>query len=195
MATDARFVTAAVLALALATSQAAEIAGVKFDPELRAVEGGPMLQLNGAGLRRKFIFKVYAMGLYLAGRTGSAEEAIGAPGPKRVAIRMLRDVSAKTFSDALEDGLRANHSEAEFKALGPRVQRLTAIMGQLGEAKEGMSIALDWRPGLGTAVVVDGRVRGRPIAGEDFYRALLRIWLGAHPVQDDLKGALLGKAE
>jgi hypothetical protein len=28
--------------------------------------------------------------------------------------------------------------------------------------------------------------------GEDFYRALLRIWLGDNPVQDDLKKALLG---
>ena len=31
-----------------------------------------------------------------------------------------------------------------------------------------------------------------PIAGEDFYRALLRIWIGDKPVQDDLKKALLG---
>jgi L(+)-tartrate dehydratase beta subunit len=29
-------------------------------------------------------------------------------------------------------------------------------------------------------------------AGEDFYRALLRIWLGEHPVQDDVKQGLLG---
>jgi hypothetical protein len=28
--------------------------------------------------------------------------------------------------------------------------------------------------------------------GEAFYRALLRIWLGEKPVQDDLKKALLG---
>jgi hypothetical protein len=30
------------------------------------------------------------------------------------------------------------------------------------------------------------------IEGEDFYRALLRIWLGDRPVQDDLKKSLLG---
>ena len=184
----------ALLLLACALPlQAAEIAGVKFEPELRAIEGGPMLQLNGAGLRKKLFFKVYAMGLYLPARTGNAEQAIDAPGPKRVAIRMLRDVSAQTFTEALADGLRANHSEAEFKALGPQIQRLTAIMTQLGEAKEGMSISLDWRPGLGTAVVVDGRTHGRPIPGDEFYRALLRVWVGKRPVQDDLKEALLGK--
>jgi hypothetical protein len=60
------------------------------------------------------------------------------------------------------------------------------------EAKKGMAITLDWLPGTGTQMTVDGRNTGAPIAGEDFYRALLRIWLGPKPVQDDLKKALLG---
>jgi hypothetical protein len=41
-------------------------------------------------------------------------------------------------------------------------------------------------------VVVNGKAQGSAIAGEDFYGALLRIWLGDKPVQDDLKKALLG---
>jgi hypothetical protein len=54
-----------------------------------------------------------------------------------------------------------------------------------------MTIALDWT-GAATQLLVDGKPVGRPIQGEDFYRALLRIWLGDKPVQDDLKKALLG---
>ena len=53
------------------------------------------------------------------------------------------------------------------------------------------------RPEVGAhAEVAQGRlqVRGRDIAGDDFYKALLRIWLGNKPVQDDLKPALLGKS-
>jgi hypothetical protein len=64
-------------------------------------------------------------------------------------------------------------------------------MGELQEAKKGMAILLDWQPGTGTVISVDGKTRGKPIPGEDFYRALLRIWLGERPVQDDLKKALL----
>jgi len=41
-------------------------------------------------------------------------------------------------------------------------------------------------------VAIDGKPAGEPIQGEDFYRALLRIWLGDQPVQEDLKKALLG---
>ena len=172
------------------TAHAAEVAGVKLDDRTKV--GGAELALNGAGLRKRAFFQVYAMGLYLAEKKPGAADAIGSPGAKRVAIHMLRDVDAATFTEALTDGMRANHEEAVMKALEPRVAQLAAIMAELQEAKKGMAILLDWQPGTGTVVTVEGKPRGKPIAGEDFYRALLRIWLGERPVQDDLKKALLG---
>ena len=69
---------------------------------------------------------------------------------------------------------------------------LSAIMAQLKEAKKGMAITLDWLPGTGTRMTVQGEPVGAPILGEDFYQSLLRIWLGPKPVQTDLKKALLG---
>jgi hypothetical protein len=104
---------------------------------------------------------------------------------------MLRDVGADAFTEALADGIRANHSEAEAKALEPRIKELAAIIAELKEAKKGMAISLDWN-GKETSLLARGKPMGRPIAGEDFYRALLRIWIGDKPVQDDLKKALLG---
>ncbi len=184
---------ALLLAPAICLAQSVEVGGVKFEPQVQVGDAGTALQLNGAGVRSRFIFSVYAMGLYLPARTSNAAEAISGTGPKRIALRMLRDVDAQTFTGALEDGLRANHSEAQFRALEPRVRQLAAIMAELKEAKEGMRIALDWRPGTGTVVMVDGGPRGRPIEGEDFYAALLRVWLGENPVQSDLKKALLGQ--
>ena len=54
-------------------------------------------------------------------------------------------------------------------------------------------VNLDWLPDSGTRLTFNGAQKGNDIAGEDFYRALLRIWLGDKPVQDDLKEHLLGK--
>ena len=150
------------------------------------------LQLNGKGIRKRVFFEVYEIGLYLPKKTNSSEEAITAPGAKRVEIRMLRDVSAEQFSDALADGIRANHSEADAKPLEPKVRQLSAIMAEVKEAKKGMAISLEW-DGKATHLLVDGKPAGAAIEGEDFYRALLRIWLGDKPVQDDLKKALLGR--
>jgi hypothetical protein len=166
---------------------AAEVAGVKIPDE------DQKLVLNGAGLRKRAFFQVYAIGLYLPEKKGAAAEAIGVAGPKRVAMHMLRDVGADQFGEALTDGMKDNHSEAEMKAFEPRMKQLLAAMSQIGEAKKGMRITLDWVPAAGTQLTVDGRPAGQPIAGEDFYRALLRIWLGENPVQADLKKALLGE--
>ena len=181
-------VTRLLLLLAFALPlQAAEVAGVKFDERVRIAD--TELALTGVGLRQRFIFDVYAMGLYV--RDAKADPVLQ-PGAKRIAIHMLRDVDADTFTQALVDGIRPNHDEATMKALEPRIAQLSATMAQMQEAKKGMAITLDWLPAGGTQMTVNGKAAGALIAGEDFYRALLRIWLGDKPVQDDLKKALLG---
>ena len=181
----------ALAAVALAvTASAADISGVKLEDKTQ-VESRDLV-LNGAGLRTRFrVVKVYVIGLYLPEKKSDSAAVLSLSGPKRAEIHMLRDVGADAFTEALVDGLRANHAEADFKALEPRVKELSDIMAQIGEAKNGMTIALEWT-GSGTRLVVNGKPAGKPIAGEDFYKALLRIWLGDNPVQDDLKKSLLG---
>jgi chalcone isomerase-like protein len=180
-----RLLLACLLVLAV-SAHAAEVAGVKIDDKARVAD--TELSLSGAGLRKRVFFQVYAIALYVRDRKA---DPISQPGPKRVQIHMLRDVGADQFTDALADGIRANHGESEARALEPRVKELGATMAEIKEAKKGMTIALDWN-GTATQVLVDGKPTGKPIEGEDFYRALLRIWLGEKPVQDDLKKALLG---
>jgi hypothetical protein len=184
-----------LLGLASGLAAAAEVAGVKLAESDSLAPGGAPLVLNGAGLRKRAFFQVYAIGLYLAERKATGADAIGAAGAKRIAIHMLRDVGADAFVEALVEGIRENHGEAEMKALEPRVKQLAATLGELKEARKGMRITLDWNPASGMQLAVDGKAAGKPIPGEDFYRALLRIWLGERPVQDDLKKALLGEKQ
>jgi hypothetical protein len=181
-----------VLAALTLTATAADVAGVKL-ADSETIAGAP-LALNGAGLRKRLFVQVYAIGLYLPRKTANGSEAIAAAGPKRIAIHMLRDVGADQFTDALVEGMRNNNTEAQMKAFEPRIAQLSAILDELKEAKKGMRITLDNVAG-GTQVTVQGKPAGKPITGEDFYRALLGIWLGEKPVQDDLKRALLGGAQ
>jgi len=174
-------------------SLGAEVAGVKLE-EMEKLATAELV-LNGAGLRKRAFFQVYAIGLYLPAKKTVDSEVIAATGPKRVAIHMLRDVDADQFAGALSDGIKDNHPEAEAKKLEPRVKQLAAIMLDMKEAKTGMRITLDWLPASGTQVTVQGKPMGAPIPGEDFYNALLRIWLGEKPVQLDLKKALLGEKQ
>jgi len=170
---------------------AAEIAGVAV--EERVTLGATELRLNGAGIRTRIVFKVYVGALYLPEKKSTAAEIIALKGAKRVSMTMLRDLGAKQLTDALEDGIRANHSPAELATLKERVDTLVAVMKEIGSAKEKTVIALDFLPESGTRITVDGAARGKPIPGEDFYAALLRIWLGDKPVDADLKKAMLGQ--
>jgi hypothetical protein len=175
-----------LLFLIASSALAADVAGVKIPDE------DQKLLLNGAGLRKRAFFQVYVLALYLPEKKTAAADVIGMPGPKRILIHMMRDVDAGQFSDALRDGLAANLGEAEFKAATPSMARLADMMDTIKEAKSGMRFTLDWVPGSGTVLSANGKPLGPAIAGEDFYRALLRIWLGDKPVQSDLKPALLG---
>ena len=167
---------------------ALEVAGVNLEEKVQ-LEGRELL-LNGAGLRKKAFFQVYVVGLYLGEKKAAAAEALAAPGPKRVLIVMLRNVDADDFVEALMEGMSANNTPADMNAFEPRLKQLRDIIDAIKEAKKGMRVALDG-VAAGTQVLVDGKPVGA-IAGEDFYRALVKIWLGEKPVQADVKRALLG---
>ena len=188
-----RLFIAVLFVSALTAAQAAEVAGVKLDDKLRLAPGGPELVLNGAGIRTRTIFKVYVAGLYLPEKKGTTADVLALAGPKRVAMTMLRDLGAQQLSEALAEGIRNNSSAVEQETLKARIEELLAIMNALVEAKKGDAILLDFLPDSGTRVVVNGQPRGKPIAGDDFYRALLRIWLGDKPLDGDLKKGMLGQ--
>lgn len=179
--------------LASAPAWAVNVASVKFTE--RATVGTADLVLNGAGLRTRFIFDVYAMGLYLTEKKRSAEAVLGLKGAKRIHIVTLRDLTAQRFADALVEGIQKNTSKAEFDALHASVEEFKATILMLKEAPKGAVFLIDFLPESGTQLTVSGQPKGKPIGGQDFYRALLRIWLGEKPVQQDLKDALLGQTE
>ena len=172
---------------------AAEIAGIRLDE--RAKVGESELVLNGAGLRKRVLFKVYVAGLYLAEKRKSPAEVLALPGPKRLSITLLRDLPARRLVDGLKDGIGDNSSPEEQQALKGRVEELAANLMSLRQGRKGDVITFDWLPDGGTAVALNGEARGRPIPGDDVYRALLRVWLGDRPTSGGLKNALLGRAD
>ncbi len=174
----------------VAWAQPLEVEGVKLPASSQL--GADTLQLNGAGLRTKVFFKVYVAGLYVPQKATSADQLLAQKGARRVTITMLRNVDAESFAGALNDGLRDNHTEAQFAAMKPQIDALNATLKAVGEAKKGDEIHFEYLPGSGTQVTVNGKLRGSVIAGEDFFTAVLRIWLGDKPVDASLKKGLLG---
>jgi hypothetical protein len=184
----------AALLLAVATAgasaQPVEREGVKFEPTAQV--GGAALQLNGAGVRTRAIFKVYAAGLYVPAKSNSAAALLAQKGPRRLALTMLRDVDADSFAGPLNDGLRNNHTEAQVAAFKPQIDALNAAMKSIDVAKKGDVVHFEYLPDSGTRITVNGQQKGANIPGEEFFTAMLRIWLGDKPADADLKKGLLG---
>ena len=181
------FVTAWLLLCGAA--QAAEVEGVKLADKVQL--GSAELTLNGAGVRTRVFFKVYVGALYLQQKTGSPDAVLGDAGAKRIAMHMLRDLDAEQLFSALNEGLKKNHAPDQLARLEPQVKQLEEIFNALKAAKKGDVILLDYLPGAGTRVTVRGDDKGT-IPGEEFNRALLRIWLGEKPADSGLKKAMLG---
>lgn len=183
-------ILAVIAALAVTTTAAAvEIAGVAIAD--KANVGGQDLVLNGAGIRKRAIFKVYVGSLYVTEKVATGE-AVLAKVPRRIQINALRDLSADQLINALVDGLKENTTPAEMQAISAQTGEMAAIMKSFGEAKEGSVVTLDFVDGA-TKIGLNGVQKGA-IDGEAFNRALTNIWIGAHPVQADLKKAMLGGA-
>jgi Chalcone isomerase-like len=181
----------AAASLWLAPAFAAEVEGVKLADKVTLGDAVPELTLNGAGVRTRVFFKVYVGALYLQEKTGSAEAAISGSGGKRVAMHLLRDLTAEQLFTAFKEGLADNHAPEQVAKFEPQVQQMEKIFFAIKSAKKGDAIMLDYLPRAGTRIVLNSEEKGT-VTGEDFYRALLRIWLGEKPVDASLKKAMLG---
>lgn len=184
--------------LALSAS-AMRVSGVSFDASAKVGAGKtPPAVLNGAGMRGVLAIKAYAIALYLPHKAATVPDVLAATGPKRLQIVTLRKLTAKQFAESTVKGVRKNHNETELSALNPRLELFRTTVLTLGDVAAGTVIRLDWQPvaasGDGaTRLTVNGRQVGADVPGEDFYRALLRIWLGEKPTDSALKAALLGQ--
>ena len=187
-----RILRCAVLAMTMmfvATAQAVEFGDVQF-PDTLKVKGSPVeLQLNGVGYRTKFFFKIYIGALYLPEKSSSPEVILEQPGPKRIHMHFLyEEVEREKLVNGWNEGFENNNDEATLAKLKDRIEQFNNVFPTL---REGDEVLLDYIPHKGTRVTIKGNEVAL-IKGRDFYQALLKIWLGDEPADEDLKEAMLG---
>lgn len=197
MATDKltrRIYTTFLMLLTVAMFSTAGIARQLDDvtlPDNVTLDGTDVaLQLNGMGYRTKFIFNIYVGALYTESKVDSRDAVQALNGPKRVLMHMVYDeVSKEKMADAWNEGFEENNNDVQLDKLKTRLQTFIAYFPDL---KKGDIVLLDYIPGKGTRVTINGEVKG-VLEGADFYTALLDVWLGEEPADDELKEAMLGE--
>jgi hypothetical protein len=182
-----RTVIPALLALLLALpAGAGTLAGVTL-PDKADVDGKSLV-LNGMGLRKKFVIKVYVGGLYLPQKEKSASKVLGADVPRRMVLSFIYDVSKDQMCEAWEEGLEANtpNASAEVK------KNFTTLCSWMDGVGEGQKLVMTYVPGQGTHVEVGGKDKGT-LPGKPTADAILSTWIGQKPGPgEDFKKAVLG---
>jgi len=179
-------------ALTLAQAQTVEVGGVKYEPTAQL--GNTPLVLNGAGVRYKAIFKVYTAGLYLTKKANTTEAVLATPGPKRIHIVMLREINANELGKLFTRGMEDNAPKDEFSKSVSGTLKLSQLFFEKKKLVAGDSFSVDYTPGVGTVIMINGKSSTEPIKEPEFFSALTKIWLGQSPADSALKDALLGKA-
>jgi hypothetical protein len=191
---------AAVLALAAAVSLPAGAVRYEGQDFLDTLQlGGSTLVLNGTGKRQVAIYPLYLAALYVPQKAATPEAIYAQPGPKRLEMRivipLVKDVSTQEFVKAIDKGVRRNSTEAEKAAVAERVKQFNAAISEVGRVKKGDLLVIDYLPAQsGTVLTVNGKTWGKPIEGQDFYTAFLKVFLGDKNSDAHLRAGLLGQA-
>ena len=183
--------TACICAFLAQPALAVDVGGVKLDDTVQLANQA--LKLNGAGVRYKLIFKVYTIALYLPEKKSQLAEILALPGPRRLEIVMLRDISSDDLGKSFMEGLNRSSDQADRTRLLSHTMQLGAMFEMVPGLKKGDMLTVDWLPEEGTLCRLNGKQLGEKVPDLAFYNALLKIWIGAHPADLQLRAHLLGE--
>src|SRR5262245_44452912 len=175
---------AAVLMIS-ASARARDLAGVTLPDTLQA--GEKTLKLNGLGLRKKALFKVYVGALYLTSPSKDASAILASDQPKAIRMHFLRDLSKAQLIEAFQEGFDANVKDKS----AAQKANFAKMLALVPDVKEGETMTFTYVPGKGTTLQAGDKDLG-VFEGKDFADAVFSIWLGPKPPTEDLKKGMLG---
>jgi hypothetical protein len=180
---------AVVLAMLAASTHhtaalAGQLEGATLADTLKA--GEKTLKLNGLGLRKKAMFKVYVGGLYLESPSKDAGAILASDQAKAIRLHFLRDLKKGQLVEAFQEGFDAN---AKDKAA--QKAAFDKMLALVPDVKEGSTLTFTYVPGKGTTFQVADKELGA-FEGKGFADAVFSIWLGSKPPSEDLRKGMLG---
>ena len=161
-----------------------ELSGATLPDTLKT--GEKTLKLNGLGLRKKAMFKVYVGGLYLESPSKDAGAILTSDQAKAIRLHFLRDLTKGQPVEAFQEGFEANAKDKA--AQKPAFDKMLALVP---DVKEGSTLTFTYMPGKGTTLQVGSKELG-VFDGKGFADAVFSIWLGSKPPSEELRKGMLG---
>ena len=189
----ALFLTGALLFSISANSLT--IDGIEIKEVIPATAKAPELQLKGASVRRAYaIVDTYIGQLYVEDPALDAQQLIDQDKARRMVFHVVSNrVSARRFTNAINEGLSINISQQQMAGIKPRVEKLVKLFDH--KFVQGTIGYIQWYPKEQLSrIVIDGVVKGS-VAGKDLNDAMLKIWIGEHPVSERFRREVLGQPD
>ena len=165
-------------------AMALEIGGKVLPDKIKAGENE--LLLNGAGLRKKLIIKVYAGALYLPESCSNANKIIEADEPMAVKMHFIyKAVAPEKLIEAWNTGF----GKSDISNLQEEIATFNSYFAE--DAKKDEVYDIIYVPEVGTSVYMNNELKGT-IPGLEFKKAVFSIWLGEQTELPKLKKAMLG---
>jgi hypothetical protein len=134
--------------------------------------GGELL-LHDARVKKRLFVDVYIAALYLHGRAVEEREVLASSAAKRLSMYVLHpEVRAEKLVEALMRGFPAGRLAEDLRSL------MDLAASKIRTLRKGDTVHLDYIPGEGTELRVNGRLL-TTIEHDEFYENLLKMWLGA----------------
>ena len=166
--------------------------GVNFPAQVNV--GGSNATITGVGIRKKAIFKVYAIASYMdtskSNKAADPYTQLLTDGPaKQITMHFVRDVDAGKVREAFAESLKSNIPNY---ASSPAKKNAEDFLAAMVDMKNNGEIVLQWTQGGKLSVVINGQAKASfqdPVLA----RGVWSIWLGTSPISGDIKTGLVAK--
>lgn len=181
---------AALSATGVTAAQAATLEGQQFDDTV--VLGQHKLQLNGLGLRGVAWLKAFVAGLYVTTPSRDAAALLAETGPLRLRLKIMLQAPSNELTKSLLRRVKRHETPEVQARLADRLALFAQQLDGLGQLMPGDVVDMDYLPGKGLVLSRNGKAAGKPVVGDDLYRAVLQIFVGEHAIDPRMKQGLLG---
>jgi len=163
-----------------------EISGVNLPDSITLQD--KVLSFNGAGVRSKFFIDLYVGSLFTVGQVDQASKVIDSDQPAAIRLNITSGmITSEKMTDAMNEGFdRA--TDGDPASIQESITEFIATFAE--PIKEGDQFTLMSVPGEGIISYKNGKQLS-VTRGETFRKAVMAIWLGKNPTDEDLKEDML----
>jgi len=153
---------------------------------------GRNLQLTGWGTRKRFGFEVYHAALYVQDKSANPADYLSLAKHERLVLRFARELDNEQFTRIMLAALKERVNMRETPTMVDSMQKFSELFSSVPLFKVGDEVHLTLLAGGRMEFSINGDNKGfKPINEPPLARGILSIFIGAKPVDDDMKRDIL----